>query len=59
MKHYKKPKWVVQQLYRESGLLEDVCKHGIGHPNADWLKENDPKGKKRFAVHGCDGCCGK
>lgn len=52
-----KPKWAVGQTHRETGLLEDLCKHGIGHPNEEWLKTNDPNNKRRFAIHGCDGCC--
>lgn len=56
---YKKPLWAVSQTIRESGLVEDVCDHGIGHPNAQWLAKHDPKGKKGFNVHGCDGCCGR
>ncbi len=54
---YEKPDWAVEQIRRLSGLIEDVCKHGVGHPNRDWLKQHDPDGKKYFAVHGCDGCC--
>ena len=54
---YKKPKWAVRQVKRISGLVEDVCIHGIGHPNMDWLKKHDPKGEKGFSIHNCDGCC--
>ena len=57
--NYKKPKWAVMQIIRESGLVEDICKHGIGHPNADFLKKNRRYAKNRFDVHGCDGCCDK
>ena len=53
---YRKPKWAVQQVQRSSGLIEDVCKHGVGHPNVDWLNRHDRKAQ-RFGVHGCDGCC--
>ena len=56
---YKKPDWAVQQIIRESGLVEDICKHGVGHPNIEWLKKQDAWGKFGFAVHGCDGCCNK
>ena len=56
---YKKPKWAVQQITRESGLIEDICKHGVGHPNRDWIKKYDSRGIKGFSIHGCDGCCSK
>ena len=46
---YKKPKWAVKQMVRESGLVEDICKHGVGHPNKDWLKKHDPNGKYKFS----------
>jgi len=59
MVEYKKPRWAVQQFIRETGLVEDICKHGIGHPNAEWLARNDPDNKFGFNVHGCDGCCSK
>ena len=42
----------------DRGLMERLCKHGIGHPDPDDLafkKRNslpDAKG-----IHGCDGCC--
>ena len=47
---------------RENGLVERICKHGIGHPDPDsarWLNENDTVIGRRgsWGVHGCDGCC--
>jgi len=54
---YRKPDWAVQQVTRGSGLVEDVCKHGVGHPNSDWLARHDSKGHRGLALHGCDGCC--
>jgi len=57
LKKYPKPEWAAYQKIRETGLVEDVCEHGVGHPNRHWLKENDPDGKKMFGIHGCDGCC--
>lgn len=48
-----------RQILRSSGLIEDQCEHGIGHPNPDsaayfnWLQDTDS-----WFVHGCDGCCG-
>ncbi len=43
-------KW--SRTYRENGLIEWVCPHGIGHPS-----ETQTKPKNYYAVHGCDGCC--
>jgi hypothetical protein len=53
-KKYKKPDWAVDQIIRESGAVEDVCKHGVGHPNLEYLKDFPKNG-----IHGCDGCCYK
>ena len=57
MTKYKMPSWAVGQIIRTSGLVEDQCSCGIGHPNVEWLKEYDPDGKKGFRIHGCCGCC--
>lgn len=54
---YPAASWAVRQVLRASGLVEDICKHGVGHPNRTWLRKHDPYGKKGFGVHGCDGCC--
>jgi hypothetical protein len=59
------------KLRRETGLLEHICEHGIGHPNwgsALWCAEaygeadnsesltlKDVHGA--WMTHGCDGCC--
>lgn len=51
------PSWAISQLVRASGLVEDVCEHGVGHPNKEWLAKYDPDGKLMLAIHGCDGCC--
>ena len=51
----KKP-WVAT-IRRESGLIELVCCHGVGHPavgSVHWLALH---GKKGYGIHGCDGCC--
>jgi hypothetical protein len=46
------PKWAVGYINRR-WVVEDLCEHGIGHPNAVWLR-----GRPGWAgVHGCDGCC--
>jgi hypothetical protein len=54
-KNYKKPDWAVDQIIRENGVVEDICKHGVGHPNLEYLKER-PNDK---GIHGCceDSCC--
>lgn len=56
MKNKKKwiaPKWAVQQVIRETGLVEDICEHGCGHPNREYLSTH----KNANGIHGCDGCC--
>ena len=54
---YPKPDWAITQIVRSSGLVENICKHGIGHPSKEWLEINDPDDERGFGVHGCDGCC--
>jgi len=47
----------VSTIRRESGLVELVCKCGIGHPaygSVHWLGLH---GKEAMDVHGCCGCC--
>ena len=48
-------------LRRETGLMEFVCKHGVGHPAKDSARVI----AKRYGhedwvwqSHGCCGCCG-
>lgn len=57
MTKYKKPTWAIKQIVRHDrgGMVEDICRHGIGHPNKEWLKKH---GTKTDSVHGCCGCCG-
>ena len=48
----------VDTIRRETGLVEHVCKCGVGHPawgSAHWFEINGAKG---YHVHGCCGCCG-
>ena len=52
---YAKPDWSEGQFVRSSGLVEDTCNHGVGHPNKDWLEWHPDK--TELAIHGCDGCC--
>ena len=43
-------------LVRDSGLVEAVCPHGVGHPiPAQYQSENRRAGV--WMTHGCDGCC--
>jgi hypothetical protein len=47
--------WPMQ--LRETGLIERVCPHGIGHPDPDSAQYFDDTVGSGFGVHGCDGCC--
>ena len=39
-------------------LVEDICEHGVGHPNPDSASFISKKiGDTSIWVHGCDGCC--
>ena len=58
-RNYPRPSWCVRQLVRESGLVEDICKHGVGHGNVGWLELHDSDGKGESGIHGCCGCCGE
>ncbi len=58
-----------QVIRRETGLLEGICDHGIGHPlyaSADWVARSlHPEAKDEeldahrnaWMVHGCCGIC--
>jgi len=54
---YPMPDWAVRQVIRTSGLVENVCKHGVGHPHPASVKEFEDRGIMSMGVHGCDGCC--
>lgn len=54
---YEQPSWAVQQIQRASGLIEDVCNCGVGHPNVAWMKKHGSDGERGLGVHGCCGCC--
>lgn len=41
------------ELIREDGRLERLCKHGVGHP----FGVTGRKWEKWMGVHGCCGCC--
>lgn len=40
-------------VLRETGLMERLCPHGIGHPDPDSAAHFGPE----WGIHGCDGCC--
>ncbi len=46
---------------RETGLIERVCSHGVGHPDPDsarYFNERGPVGSRgTWTIHGCCGCC--
>lgn len=45
-------------LWREDrGIMERICKHGIGHPDLDAADRFERLGQDWQNVHGCDGCC--
>lgn len=41
----------------DRGILERVCKHGTGHPDADSAAYLRSVGRDWENVHGCDFCC--
>lgn len=52
----KEKPWV-ETIRRETGLIENVCKCGVGHPaigSVHWMKLN---GREKMGIHGCCGCC--
>ena len=45
---------------RETGLVERMCRHGIGHPDPDsaaWMDRRYGHEAGTWSIHGCDGCC--
>lgn len=47
-------------IRRENGLIEAVCKHGVGHPvygSVDWMVKYNGHDADTLFTHGCDGCC--
>jgi len=55
-------KW--RKNIRETGLLEWLCEHGVGHPDLNSCKTLDNRkgwegSKGTWTVHGCDGCCSR
>jgi len=50
--------WPTHYRY-DRGLMERICKHGVGHPDPDDLAYKESIGINIAveSVHGCDGCC--
>lgn len=50
--------WRLQR--RETGLLEAICEHGVGHPipeSAKFMATANKQDEWVWTMHGCDGCC--
>lgn len=47
-------RWDSLRWRSDRGIMERICKHGIGHPDPDDLRV---RGGVDVGVHGCDGCC--
>jgi len=43
----------------DSGKMERVCEHGVGHPDPDDAAYWERLGQGFRNIHGCDGCCRK
>lgn len=44
----------------DRGLMERICKHGVGHPDPDDLAFKELMGlPDSEGVHNCCGCCSK
>jgi hypothetical protein len=43
----------------DTGVMERICAHGVGHPDPDHMAyvTSISKDNKWQAVHSCDGCC--
>lgn len=53
-------KWT--KLLRETGLVEWVCAHGVGHPDHASADEQDKRRQHvagTWRIHGCEGCCAR
>ncbi len=54
---YPRPDWVIDQIVRSSGLVENICRHGIGHTHPASVAELEKSAIMSMGIHGCDGCC--
>lgn len=41
----------------DRGIMERICKCGVGHPDPDDLAFRLKKGSTDTGIHGCCGCC--
>lgn len=41
----------------DMGILERLCEHRVGHPDADSALYLESIGQGIYNVHACDGCC--
>lgn len=41
----------------DTGVMERICPHGVGHPDPDDAAHNIRIGREHLTVHGCCGCC--
>ena len=41
----------------DRGIMERICKCGVGHPDPDDLAFRLKKGSNDTGIHGCCGCC--
>lgn len=52
-----------QHWRRDRGLMERICRHGIGHPDPDqwdhWIEVLGEEEANAMLIHGCCGCCGR
>ena len=51
-----------KKIIRETGLIEYVCHHGVGHPDyssAEKIAKKYDHDTETWLVHGCCGCCNK
>lgn len=44
----------------DTGVIERLCEHGVGHPDPDHIQWRiDLDILRGQNIHGCDGCCAK
>lgn len=48
-----------QNFRPDTGVIERICPHGIGHPDPDHMVWARSVGMDWHGVHGCDLCCQK
>lgn len=58
--HFPSPHRLSEAPYnwrQDRGIMERICQHGVGHPDADTLAFFHKIGQDWQGVHGCCGCC--